>query len=80
MCVTPVASVLRRELSSSAPEGAGTSIHKIVRALESGLSYQFHASWGLVLQLFSTVYKVYFNHYYGKSPKILNTLFHTFLA
>ena len=56
-CIAPMASDFR-DLLQSAPEGAVTPVHKIVRALESGLSYQFHASWGLVLQLFSAVYKV----------------------
>ena len=56
-CIIPMASDLK-ELLNSAPEGATTPVHKIVRALESGLSYQFHASWSLVLQLFSAIYKV----------------------
>nr|KAG5693709.1 hypothetical protein BaRGS_008351 [Batillaria attramentaria] len=32
-------------------DASQTSVHKIIRALEAGLSYQFHATWDLVLQL-----------------------------
>ncbi|KAL5020867.1 hypothetical protein ScPMuIL_000022 [Solemya velum] len=39
--------------TKSIHEGSTTPLHKLVKALESGLSYQFHASWGLVLQLFA---------------------------
>ena len=57
VCIAPVAGHLNDILKSS-QDVTSTPVHKIVRALESGLSYQFHASWGLVLQLFSVIYKV----------------------
>ncbi|XP_052773393.1 RRP12-like protein [Mya arenaria] len=43
--------------SQLASGGSNTPAQKIVRALESGLGYQFHASWGLVLQIFAVLYK-----------------------
>ncbi|RUS76379.1 hypothetical protein EGW08_015859 [Elysia chlorotica] len=36
-----------------------TSIQKVLKALEAGLSYQFHAVWPLVLQLWSTAFLVF---------------------
>ncbi|XP_069140254.1 RRP12-like protein [Argopecten irradians] len=43
----------------SAPEGSPTPVHKLVRAVDSGLSYQFHASWGHVLNIFSIFFEVF---------------------
>ena len=57
VCIAPMASHLK-DLLKAATDGTSIPVHKIVLALESGLSYQFHASWGLVLQLFSVIYKV----------------------
>ncbi|XP_022336615.2 RRP12-like protein isoform X1 [Crassostrea virginica] len=45
-------------LLSTAPSGANTPLHKIIKALETGLGYQFHAAWGLVLQVFAVVFEV----------------------
>ncbi|GFR68565.1 ribosomal RNA processing 12 homolog [Elysia marginata] len=36
-----------------------TSIQKVLKCLETGLSYQFHAVWELVLQLWSTAFLVF---------------------
>lgn len=36
-----------------------TSIQKVLKCLETGLSYQFHAVWALVLQLWSTAFLVF---------------------
>ncbi|OWF35995.1 RRP12-like protein [Mizuhopecten yessoensis] len=43
----------------SAPDGSPTPIHKLVRAVDTGLSYQFHASWGHVLNIFSIFFEVF---------------------
>ncbi|XP_041369339.1 RRP12-like protein [Gigantopelta aegis] len=57
-CLTPDLERLT-SLLSSAPGGTQTPVHKIIKALESGLSYQFHSSWGLVLQLWAAVFQVF---------------------
>ncbi|KAJ8317039.1 hypothetical protein KUTeg_004943 [Tegillarca granosa] len=56
-CLEPSIDSLK-VLIDSAPDGALTPLHKIVKAVESGLSYQFYSSWGLVLQLFGVLYEV----------------------
>ncbi|XP_060076895.1 RRP12-like protein [Ylistrum balloti] len=43
----------------SAPDGSPTPIHKLVCAMDSGLTYQFHASWGHVLNIFSIFFEVF---------------------
>ncbi|KAK2163707.1 hypothetical protein LSH36_75g12086 [Paralvinella palmiformis] len=35
-----------------------TPIHKIIRVIENGLSYQYHATWGMVLELLAVVMEV----------------------
>lgn len=45
-------------LVTSAPSGANTPLHKIIKALDTGLGYQFHAAWGLVLQVFAVLFEV----------------------
>lgn len=45
-------------LLTSAPSGANTPLHKIIKALDTGLGYQFHAAWGLVLQVFAVLFEV----------------------
>ena len=37
-----------------------TPIHKIIRVIENGLSYQYHATWGMVLELLAVVMEVLF--------------------
>ena len=56
-CVTPVADSLKH-LVDTAPGGAATPVHKVVKAVESGLSYQFHSAWGLVLQIYAVLFEV----------------------
>jgi hypothetical protein len=55
ICIAPLAESLVPQLNT---EAGNTSIHKIIKAIESGLGYQFHASWGLVLQMFAVLYQV----------------------
>ncbi|XP_061180059.1 RRP12-like protein isoform X1 [Saccostrea echinata] len=43
---------------TSAPSSTNTPLHKIVKALETGLGYQFHAAWGLVMQVFAVMFEV----------------------
>lgn len=57
-CVTPVADSVKH-LVDTAPSGSATPIHKMVKAVESGLSYQFHSVWGLVLQIYTVFFEVY---------------------
>ncbi|CAC5426030.1 RRP12 [Mytilus coruscus] len=56
-CVTPVADSVKH-LVDTAPSGSATPIHKMVKAVESGLSYQFHSVWGLVLQIYTVFFEV----------------------
>lgn len=52
-CIAPVADSLVSQLQGD----GNSSIQKVIKALESGLGYQFHASWGLVLQIFAVLYQ-----------------------
>lgn len=54
-CISPLGDQLGAVIQA-ASDKSPSSIHKVLRALESGLGYQFHASWGLILQLFSALY------------------------
>ena len=56
-CVMPVADSLKH-LVDTAPGGAMTSVHKMIKAVESGLSYQFHSAWGLVIQIYAVFFEV----------------------
>ena len=38
--------------------GGQSVIHKMFASLESGLSYQYHAAWGLVLQVLGACFQV----------------------
>jgi len=51
-CVKPV------EGNDSSSNQSKTHLQKIVKILETGLSYQFHSVWALVLQLWATAYSV----------------------
>ncbi|XP_005106446.2 RRP12-like protein [Aplysia californica] len=63
-CVEPFGENLTKD---SASNQAMTSLQKIVKTLETGLSYQFHSVWSLVLQLWSSAFLVV-----GKvAPKML---------
>jgi len=35
-----------------------TPVHKMFKSLEGGLSYQYHSSWGQVLQVIATYFEV----------------------
>ncbi|KAK3094601.1 hypothetical protein FSP39_003915 [Pinctada imbricata] len=39
-----------------------TAVHKVIKALETGLSYQFYAAWGWVMQMFALLYEVLGKH------------------
>ncbi|XP_070541212.1 RRP12-like protein [Ptychodera flava] len=56
-CVKPAAERLQNEVKS-APSGCLTSGHKMFKAVESGLAYKYHASWGLVLQVLGVFFEV----------------------
>lgn len=56
-CLAPVTEGIS-VLMKTAPSGANTPLHKIVKALEAGLGYQFHAAWGLVMQVFAVLFEV----------------------
>lgn len=73
-CVKPYSESLTSEDSSkvSASNQAMTAIQKMVKSLESGLSYQFHSVWPQVLQLWSEMFLVV-----GPvAPKVLALLAH----
>ena len=48
---------LEAELSV-APKSVSTSVYKMFHSVEGGLSYQYHASWGLILNIISTFFEV----------------------
>ncbi|KAK6185603.1 hypothetical protein SNE40_007802 [Patella caerulea] len=60
-CVAPTVDYLK-VLVTSAPTGSMTPIHKIVKACESGLSYQFHSTWKQVFQLLALLFEVIGKH------------------
>ena len=49
-CLAPCAERLENMIQM-APKGQVTPIHKVFKSVEGGLSYQYHAAWGLVLQV-----------------------------
>ncbi|KAL4231185.1 pre-rRNA processing protein [Mactra antiquata] len=53
-CIAPMAESLGPQLKQ---ESGNSSVHKIIKVMESGLGYQFHASWGLVLQIFAVLFE-----------------------
>ncbi|BFY98332.1 hypothetical protein BsWGS_01372 [Bradybaena similaris] len=54
-CVEPNKDVL---IAKSANNQTTTALQKVMKSLETGLSYQFHSMWGMVFQLWSTVFLV----------------------
>ena len=56
-CVAPSMDVLTMELQS-APPGVSVVLHKIIQALEGGLSYQYHAAWDLVFGVLTVMFEV----------------------
>ncbi|KAK7479159.1 hypothetical protein BaRGS_00029600 [Batillaria attramentaria] len=56
-CIGAHADSLASQIKNS--DASQTSVHKIIRALEAGLSYQFHATWDLVLQLLAVALEVF---------------------
>ena len=54
-CLTPSAERLENMIQI-APKGQVTPIHKVFKSVEGGLSYQYHAAWGLVLQVIATFF------------------------
>lgn len=57
-CIGGQSEILAPQLKAPL-DASQTSIHKVIRALESGLSYQFHATWDLVLQLLQVAFEVF---------------------
>lgn len=55
-CIAPMSSFTGSQLRT---ESTITPIHKVLKALESGLGYQFHAAWRLILQVFAVLYQVF---------------------
>ena len=43
---------------SKAPKGQTTPVHKMFKCVESGLSFQYHAAWGLILQILASVFDI----------------------
>ncbi|CAG5119515.1 unnamed protein product [Candidula unifasciata] len=52
-CLEPNKEVI---LAKKANSQTVTALQKVMKSLETGLSYQFHSMWGLVFQLWSTVF------------------------
>ncbi|XP_052226276.1 RRP12-like protein isoform X6 [Dreissena polymorpha] len=55
-CVAPASATLGVQLQTTGT-GSTTPLQKVLRALESGLGYQFHAAWGFVLQVFAAMFQ-----------------------
>ncbi len=55
-CLTDTSIV--ENMLHAAPKGQLTAVHKLFKSVEGGLSYQYHAAWGLVLQVLATVFQV----------------------
>ncbi|XP_038070845.1 RRP12-like protein [Patiria miniata] len=53
-CVKPASDWLSNEL----PGNSSTPIHKMFHTIEGGLSYKYHSSWGLVLQVTRAFFEV----------------------
>ena len=56
-CIAPSVDMLANAVSM-APAGTATPLQKMFSCVEAGLSYQYHASWGLVLQIIAAFFDV----------------------
>ena len=56
-CVTPTIPQLG-SVWSEAPPALTAPIQKLFHAIENGLGYQYHANWGIVLQLLKLAFHV----------------------
>ena len=56
-CIAPMSSVVGVQLEC---KEIVNPIHKVLKALDRGLGYEFHAAWGYVLQVFGQLYEVRF--------------------
>ncbi|XP_076468663.1 RRP12-like protein isoform X2 [Babylonia areolata] len=57
-CVGSERETLAEKLQNLRLEGLETSLHRVVRVMEGGLSFQYTATWDLVMQLLATVMEV----------------------
>jgi ribosomal RNA-processing protein 12 len=56
-CIAPNLDAVKSLLEAT-PEGTKSPIHKMFATVEGGLSYQYHASWGQVLQTLAVFFAV----------------------
>ena len=54
-CIQPEADWIKESIKSTSKT---TPVHKMFAAVEKGLGYQYHASWGLVLQVLQVFFEV----------------------
>ena len=52
-CLQPASSWLAKEVAHG-----NTPVHKMFHTIEGGLSYRYHSSWGLVLQVLNVFFEV----------------------
>ncbi|XP_048249347.1 RRP12-like protein [Haliotis rufescens] len=54
-CLAPSGDILTQLVQT----GSSSPVHKIVKALETGLSYQYHSAWGPVLQVWAAAFQAF---------------------
>ncbi|XP_064631172.1 RRP12-like protein isoform X2 [Lineus longissimus] len=72
-CIAPNLDVVQTLLDST-PEGTKSPIHKMFASLEGGLSYQYHASWGHIIQMLAVFFSVLGKNCHKMTFKCLKSL------
>ena len=57
-CIGAETEMLASQMKDVKTNSAETPLHKVVRAMEAGLSYQFNKNWDIVFRLLSTMFEV----------------------
>ncbi|XP_063963855.1 RRP12-like protein [Lytechinus pictus] len=67
-CVKPARENIAKD------QGASASIRKMFQAVEAGLSYKFHSSWGLVMKILAAFFEAYGREGHSFMSKCLQTM------
>ena len=57
-CIGAETEMLAAQMKDVKANSAETPLHKVVRAMEAGLSYQFNKNWDIVFRLLATMLEV----------------------
>ena len=57
-CIGAETEMLACQMKDVKANSAETPLHKVVRAMEAGLSYQFNKNWDIVFRLLATMLEV----------------------